>query len=156
MATARSCSTSGLERPIEWSSSVTAMRRSVRRFGGRADRVIANVGSSWVDAHRHRAGVRIEPLRLAERNGGGSERAQLIGATFEDRRALHKIEHAQSRRETGRARGGQHVVAASHVIADRLRSVSAEKDRSDVAYAAGKRFGSLARDFEMLRRNGIH
>ena len=43
-----------------------------------------------------RAGMGLEPFRGAERNGRAAERAQLLGAAFEDRGALHEIEHAEA------------------------------------------------------------
>ena len=43
-------------------------------------------GSSLIEADRHRAGVGGKPLRLAERDRGGAERAQLLGPAFEQAR----------------------------------------------------------------------
>src|ERR1700731_66835 len=74
-----------------------------------------------------------KPLRFAERNRRRPERGKLLGAAFENRGALHEVEHAEARGKPRRARGRQHVVRARHIIADRLRRMGAEKDRAGVA-----------------------
>ena len=83
----------------------------------------------------------IEPFRLAERHRRGPERAQLIGAAFQDRGALHEVEHAKPGGEPRRARGRQHVVGAADIVADRFRRVGAEEDRAGVADLCGERLG---------------
>ena len=116
-----------LERPIDASSSVTATRRCL------SQPALFSPGSSPVEADRDRARVGVEPFGLAERDRRGPERAQLLGPAFEQRGALHEIEHAEARREARRARGRQHVVGAGDVIADRFRRVRAEEDRAGIA-----------------------
>src|SRR3712207_5604199 len=98
MAMARSCSWSGLPRPMDASSSVTATSRDFSS-------VPPDMPAAWSEVQAHGDGARmsLEPLGAAERDGGGPERAQRVGAAFEDRGALHKIEDAQARREAGRA-----------------------------------------------------
>ena len=100
--------------------------------------------SSRVEAHRDRAGMRVEPFGFAERDRGRAERAQLLGPAFEDRGALHEIEHAEPGREARRARGRQHVVRAADIVADRLRRMRAEEDRAGIADAAGEASASAA------------
>ncbi len=108
-----------------------------------------------IEAHRHGAGMGIEPFRLAERDRGGAERAQLVGPAFEDRGALHEIEHAEAGREAGGARGRQHVVRAADIVANCLGRVCPEKDRAGIADAAGEALGIGARDLEVLGRDRI-
>src|SRR5438045_9665680 len=130
---------SGPERPIEFSSSVTAIKRWDFRTG--EDSECEANRSPRIEAHRHRAGMAVEPLALAEHDCGRPERAQLIGTAFEDRRALHEVEHAEPGREARRARGGQHVVRATDIIADRLGRVGTEENGAGVAYPAGQTLG---------------
>ena len=94
--------------------------------------------------------MRIEPFGFGERDRGGAERAQLVGPAFEDRGALHEVEHAEPGREAGRARGRQHVVGAADIIADRFGRMGAEEDRAGVADAAGEALGVLRDDLKML------
>ncbi len=67
------------------SSSVTATSFDAEELG---------VASSPVQPDRDRARMRVEPFRLAERDGGGAKRGKLIGPAFQDRGALDEIEHA--------------------------------------------------------------
>ena len=78
------------------------------------------------------------------------------GPAFEDRGALHEVEHAEARREARRARGRQHVVGAADVVADRLRRVGAEEDRAGVADLRRPAASASARlDLEMLGRERV-
>jgi hypothetical protein len=76
------------------------------------------------------AGVRVEPFGGAEHDRGAAERAQLLRPAFEDRGALHEIEHAEAGGEPRRPRRRQDVVRAGDIIADRLRRVRADEDRA--------------------------
>ena len=98
--------------------------------------------SSPVEPDRDRAGVGVEALRPRRaRSPPGRARASCSGAAFEDRGALHEVEHAEARREARRARGRQHVVGAGDIVADRLRRVRAEEDRAGIADFAGEPLG---------------
>ncbi len=95
------------------------------------------------------------PSARAERDGGAGERAQLLRAAFEDRGALHEVEHAEPGRETRRTRRRQHVVGAGDIIADRLRRVGADEDRAGIADARGEALGIGGGDFQMLGRDRV-
>ena len=96
-----------------------------------------------------------KPLRFAERDGRFAERAQLLGSAFEQRSALHEVEHAQARGEARRAPGRQHVVGAGDVIADRFRRMRADEDGAGVTDFRGQRLGLARRDFQMLGRQPV-
>jgi len=99
--------------------------------------------------------VRIETFGLAERNGGGRQRLQLLRATFKDGGALHEVEHAQPRGEARRACRRQHMIRACDIVANRLRGVRADENRTGIADAARQFIGPRARDFDVLRRERI-
>ena len=96
--------------------------------------------------------MRGKSFRLAERDGGGAERAQLLRPAFEQRGALHEIEHAEARRKARRARGRQHVVGAGDVIADGFRRMRADEDRAGIADFRHQRLGVVGGDLQMLGR----
>ena len=62
----------------------------------------------------------------------------------------------QPRRKTRRARRRQNMIGACNIVADRLRRMRAKKDRARIANAGRQCVGTLARDLEVLGRNGIH
>jgi hypothetical protein len=68
--------------------------------------------------------VPFQPLRPRQRHGVGAEFGDDTRIELQDRRALHEVEHAQSRRELGAAGGGEDVVGAADVIADHFRCVA--------------------------------
>src|SRR3712207_719692 len=111
---ARSCSWSGLPRPMEASSRVTATSRH-RSFASLA---IPPPLALQVQADRDRPRMTLQPLRPPEGDGGGAERPQGAHIAFQDRASLHEVKHAKARGEPGRAGGGQNVVGATYVIAD--------------------------------------
>ena len=78
-------------------------------------------------------GMGVQPFGSTERDRGIGKSAQLLGPAFEDRGALHEIEHAEPGGETCRARGRQHVVRSGDVIADRFRRMRADEDRAGIA-----------------------
>src|SRR5579863_5478633 len=88
---------------------------------------------SAIEPNGDGAGMRVKSLRVGKRDRGTAERAQLVGTAFEDRRALHEIEHAKSGRKPRRARRRQDVIGAGNVIADRFRSVGAYEDSPGIA-----------------------
>src|SRR4051812_39015257 len=118
---------SSLARPIEASSSLTETRRCL--LAGLA----GLIASSLVEPDRDRARMSGETFGLAERDRGGTQRAQLIRAAFEQRRALHEVEHAQTRREARRTRRRQHVIGARDVISNGFRRMRTNEDGAGIA-----------------------
>ena len=77
--------------------------------------------------------MRLEPFGTAERDRRRPELGQLGRAELEDRGPLHEVEHAEARGKPCRPGSRQHVIGPGNVVADRLRGVRAEKDRTRVA-----------------------
>jgi len=93
----------------------------------------------------------VKPFRISERNCRGTERGELFGPAFEDRGALHEIEHAKAGRKPRRTRGRQHVVGTRDIIADCLGCVCPKKDRAGVADFLGIGIPARSNDLKMLR-----
>src|SRR5690606_15890365 len=133
MATARSCSTSGVERPID-SSSVTSASLA---FASRP--LMASTFRVQPDSDR--GCMAVEIFGACKRNGRRAEGAKLVRTQLEDRGALDEIEHRQPRREPRRARRRQYVVRAADIIADDFRRVAADEDRTGIADFRHEGFG---------------
>ena len=137
----------GRTRPIEFSSSVTRANRFRRpkppvRLRGELRRI----ATERACACRPSA----SPSVMA-----AAPSAQRRRAAFEDRGALHEIEHAEARGEARRARRRQHMVGAGDIIAYRLRRIGADEDRAGVADPRGQILGVFAGDFQMLGGDAV-
>ena len=148
IATARSCSTSGVERPIDSSSSTSISLALVcgRRPACQPYRL------SRIATER---AMRVEPFGLGQRDRRRRQRRNCSGAELQDRGALHEIEHRQAGREARRARRRQHVVGAADIVADRLRRVAAEEDRAGIADPGQERLGVVDGELDMLGGDAV-
>src|SRR5262249_4282193 len=72
-----------------------------------------------------------------------------------NRAALHEVEHAKARGETGAACGRQNMVWPCNIVADDLGRVAAEKQRAGVAGARRQAVGISSSDLEMLWSKSI-
>src|SRR5262245_7192707 len=133
MATARSCSMSGGARPIEASSSVTAMRR----FRGSAP-LIGRIGLE-IQPDGERARMRLEALRLGQRHCCRRKPAERLGRRAEQRAPLHEIEHRKTGGEARRTGRWQHVIGTCYVIAESLGGVAPDENRAGVADTPNER-----------------
>ena len=81
------------------------------------------LGHVQIEPQSDRARMGIEAFGLAQRHRRRPQRAQLVRPAFQDRGALHEVEHAEPGGEPRRTRRRQHVVGAADIVADRLRRV---------------------------------
>ena len=102
-----------------------------------------------------RAPMPLEPFCAGERHRRRTQRRERRRVELEDRRPLHEIQDAEAGRKPRAARRWQHVVRTRHVVADRFRRRSAEKDRAGVADFRSERFRINGRDFEMLGGDAV-
>src|SRR5262245_47176742 len=94
--------------------------------------------------------VSAQAFGLPKRNRGRTKRTQLLRAAFKQRGALHEIQNAQPRRETGRPRGGKDVIGSCHVVANRFGCISTNKDGARVADSRNKRSSIGSNYLKML------
>src|SRR5215469_3294178 len=147
IATARSCSISGLRRTTVCSSRVMPAIRQAP-FGS-AFSVDSPAMRRW-QPDRHRQGVRLQPLRLGEADRRWGERGKARGIAADERGALEEVENPEARGEPCAARSRQYVVGPGNVIANCLRRVPAEKDRTGMTDPLGQRLGIVQCELEML------
>ena len=121
-------------------------RRARPRTAGRDDRSFscahgpASSASRIATERACASSASASPSAIAAGPSAASER----GVAFEQRRALHEVEHAEPGGEARRARRRQHVVGAADIVADRLGRMRAEEDRAGVVDPLGERLGSRA------------
>src|SRR5271156_5583593 len=134
------------------SSRKTSQRRS--RRSSALSFTVASTGPLWpqvlrFEPHRDRARMGLERFGFTERYGRGPERRERLRVAFEDRGALHEVEHAETRGEPGRARGRQDMVRAADVVADRLGGKRPKEDRASIPDLVAQCLGALGHDLEM-------
>src|SRR5690606_29267126 len=130
IATARSCSTSGLRCTTRCSSSETFITRMREPSGESLIAASADGSAPPLEAPGHRAGMGLEALFPGQGDGGRPDAGEAGGIAGDDRAALQEIEHAEAGGEARAACRRQDVVGSGHVIAERLRRVAPEEDRA--------------------------
>src|SRR3954454_15885256 len=82
--------------------------------------------SSMVPIAR-RLGMCRQALAHRQLGGNGAERLRAFTRDLDDARALLEIIDPERRREPGGTRGGQHVIGARAIVAQRLRGILADE-----------------------------
>jgi len=99
--------------------------------------------------------VRVQPLRFGETDRGRGERRKARRVATDERSALQEIENPETGGKARAAGGWKNMVGPRNVVADRLGSVAAEKNRSRMMDPLGQRVGLVERELEMLGRDPV-
>ena len=81
--------------------------------------------------------------------------AQSFRRQSRQRRALHEIQHRQTRGKPGRAGRGQHMVRTADIVADRFWRPVAQKDRAGMDTDLGQGLGVGDAKLQMLGREAV-
>ncbi len=95
------------------------------------------------------------PSARASAMAAGASAASALRVELQERRALHEVEHAETRGEACAARRRQHVVGAGDVIADHLRRLRTDEYGAGIADALAHGFGVDGGDLEMLGSDAV-
>ena len=117
---------------------VVAQRQVVEGHAG-ADHDRSLGGSRRRSAPSRPGRARAGPRRRRGRRRGRPPRASASRGVVDDVDAAQERLHGQARRVPRAAAGGQHVVGAGAVVAERDRAVRADEDRAGVAHPGGDR-----------------
>ena len=101
-------------------------------------------------------GVGVQALMLGKIGNAGLNFAQGIAGVINETGLFHKIVHAQRAGKTCRAAGGQGVVGAGKIIAQRFRHILAQENAARVLYAVQNGERVVHTNFQMLRGNDVH
>src|SRR5262249_56565093 len=104
---------------------------------------------------RSEASVRARAWVSPKCNRRRSKRGQLFRPASKQRSAFHKVESAEPGRKRSRTRSGKNVVRPRHIIANGLRSISADKYGARVADSGNKRRGVGGDNLKMFRREVV-
>lgn len=85
----------------------------------------------------------------------GGEGLEAFLVVFDDFDRLHEGVHAEACGEAGGAAGGQHVVGAGHVVAQRHRGVRTAEDGTGVLDALDDRIGILGLNLKVFGGVGV-
>ena len=96
------------------------------------------------------------PSACGQGHGGVGQGGEGGGVAADDRGALDEVVDRQARREPRGAAGGQDVVRAGHIVADRLWRVAAEEDRPGVAHPVSEDLRIIHGEFNVLGRDAVH
>src|SRR6516164_1608974 len=152
IATARSCSISGLRRTTVCSSRVMpAIRQGLLGSPICAGSTLA----AGAEPDRQRQGMRIEAFRPGETDRGRAERRKARRIAADERAALEKIEDTQSGCVPRAPSRRQDMVGSGDVVANRFRRMAAEKDRSGMADPLGHRVRLVDRELQVFGGNPV-
>ena len=92
---------------------------------------------------------------MRQHRGNAPQRLRAGFADFDQAGALLEVVDPQRRGKARRAAGGQHMIRAGAVIAQRFAGVGPQKDRARVAQQRLPAVRVLAGDFQMLGRDAV-
>src|SRR6516164_6053476 len=150
IATARSCSISGLRRTTVRSSSVMP---AIRPSPWGSPMAVGSCPGREPDRQRQRMGF--QPFRVGKTDHSWRKRCQTRGLAAYERAALEEVENAEAGCETRAARRRQYMVGPGDIIANGLWGMAAEEDRAGVVNTLGQRIGLLERELEVLRSDPV-
>src|SRR5690606_5941219 len=94
------------------------------------------------------ARVRLQAFAVRQRRGDAPQGLGTLVRYVDEAAAFLEVVYAQRRRKARRARGGQHVIGAGAVVAQRLGTVAAHEDGARMADLVGPDFGLPGGDLE--------
>eukprot|EP01022_Parablepharisma_sp_SALTPOND_P017907 TRINITY_DN290_c1_g1_i2.p1 TRINITY_DN290_c1_g1~~TRINITY_DN290_c1_g1_i2.p1 ORF type:complete len:1623 (-),score=570.02 TRINITY_DN290_c1_g1_i2:20056-24924(-) len=120
-----------------------------------AQESVAAVMGSLLQPQFGRAGVRLQAFAIGQFGGDPAQRLRALFRHADHAGTLLEVIHPQRRGEARGPRGGQHVVGAGAVIAQRFGRKTPEEHGTGVTDQVGPLLRLLRRDFQVLGRDHV-